>query len=157
MIKRTIEEKAVFLSKKYPVLTITGPRQSGKTTLVQSVFPEHLYFTLENPQTRTLLLNDPHGFFVSYKNKKLIIDEIQYIPELLSYLQVITDREKVPGQFIITGSQSLVLSEQISQTLAGRTAILKLLPFSLNELKNIKDCSQWEFEKWIYTGFYPRI
>lgn len=157
MIKRILEKKALHLSTKYPVLTITGPRQSGKTTLVQSVFKSHSYFTLENPEIRNILQNDPQGFFQTHKNKKLILDEIQHSPELLSYIQVISDKERIPGQFILTGSQSLSLSENISQTLAGRTAILKLLPFSLQELKHLKKYKQSNFEDWILRGFYPRI
>ena len=81
---------ALHLSKKYPVITITGPRQSGKTTLVQSIFRDHSYHTLENPQTRSLIQNDPQGFFLTHKNKKIILDEIQYVPELLSHIQVIS-------------------------------------------------------------------
>lgn len=157
MIKRIIESKALHLSKKYPVITITGPRQSGKTTLVQSIFKDHSYHTLENPETRSLIQNDPRGFFLSHKNKKLILDEIQYVPELLSHIQVITDKENIKGQFILTGSQSLILSEKISQTLAGRTAILKLLPFSLKELNHINKFKHRDFEDWIFAGFYPRI
>jgi predicted AAA+ superfamily ATPase len=157
MIKRIIESKALHLSKKYPVITITGPRQSGKTTLVQSVFHDHSYYTLENPETRSVIQNDPQGFFQTHLSKKLIIDEIQHIPELLSYIQVITDENKIQGQFILTGSQSLILSEKISQTLAGRTAILKLLPFSLKELNHIKKYKHSDFEEWIFRGFYPRI
>jgi predicted AAA+ superfamily ATPase len=157
MIKRIIEKKVLYLSKKYPVITITGPRQSGKTTLVQSVFPEYTYYTLENPETRTVIQNDPQGFFKTHKSKKLILDEIQHVPELLSYIQVITDKEKIQGQFILTGSQSIILSEKISQTLAGRTAILKLLPFSLKELNHIKRLKHRNFEEWIFSGFYPRI
>ena len=157
MINRIIESKVLHLSKKYPVITITGPRQSGKTTLVQSVFRDHSYYTLENPETRAVIQNDPQGFFQTHLSKKLIIDEIQYIPELLSYIQVITDENKIQGQFILTGSQSLILSEKISQTLAGRTAILKLLPFSLKELNHIKKYKHSDFEEWIFRGFYPRI
>ena len=157
MIKRTIENKALHLSNKYPVITITGPRQSGKTTLVQSVFRDHSYYTLENPETRAVIQNDPQGFFQTHLSKKLIIDEIQYIPELLSYIQVISDEKKIQGQFILTGSQSLILSEKISQTLAGRTAILKLLPFSMQELNHIKKYKHSDFEEWIFRGFYPRI
>jgi len=157
VIKRILENKALHLSTKYPVLTITGPRQSGKTTLVQSAFKGHSYSTLENPEIRSIIQNDPQGFFQTHKNKKLIVDEIQHIPELLSYIQVISDKEKTPGQFILTGSQSLILSEKISQTLAGRTAILKLLPFNLQELYPIKKFKQSDFEDWIVRGFYPRI
>ncbi len=103
--------EGLYLSKKFPVITITGPRQSGKTTLVQAIFKDYSYYTLENPETRNIIQSDPKGFFLTHKNKRLILDEIQHVPELLSHIQVITDREKINGQFILTGSQSIVLSE----------------------------------------------
>ena len=129
MIKRIIESKSRHLSKKYPVITITGPRQSGKTTLVQSIFRDHSYYTLENPETRSVIQNDPQGFFQTHQSKKLIIDEIQYIHELLSYIQVITDEKKIQGQFILTGSQSLIALVYFSKTdLPHRN--LKHVPYS---------------------------
>lgn len=156
MIKRILEDKARYFSEKYPVVTITGPRQSGKTTLVQTVFSEHEYFSLENPETRRRIDEDPASLFYP-EGRKIIIDEIQKMPELLSYIQVHADKQKVNGQFILTGSQSLLLSEKISQTLAGRTAVLKLLPFSYSELKGFGEYRADDYEKWIHRGFYPRI
>lgn len=156
MIKRHIEEKALYFSKKYPVVTITGPRQSGKTTLVENLFKDHQYYSLENPNTRAQIQGDPSILFLP-EGKKIIIDEVQRIPDLLSYIQVHSDKQKINGQFIITGSQSLLLSDKVSQSLAGRTAILKLLPFSLSEMKTIDQYSEDEYEDWIFRGFYPRI
>ena len=132
MIKRHLEERALYFSKKYPVVTITGPRQSGKTTLVETLFKDHEYYSLENPITRSQIQEDPSILFLP-EGKKVIIDEVQRIPDLLSFIQVHSDKQKINGQFIITGSQSLLLSDKVSQTLAGRTAILKLLPLSLSE------------------------
>jgi uncharacterized protein len=156
MINRILEEKARYFSSKYPVITITGPRQSGKTTLVQNIFTDHEYMTLENPETRRRAVEDPASIFLP-EGKKLIIDEIQKVPELLSYIQVHADKQKINGQFVITGSQSLLLSEKISQTLAGRTAILKLLPFSHSELIHQTQYQKDTYEEWIFRGFYPRI
>ena len=136
MIKRILEQRALDLSKKYPVVTMTGPRQSGKTTLVQNLFDKHEYFSLENPETRNQIQEDSSILFQP-EGKKIIIDEVQRIPDLLSFIQVHSDKQKINGQFILTGSQSLLLSEKVSQTLAGRTAILKLLPFSYDDLQRI--------------------
>jgi uncharacterized protein len=156
MIKRHIEERALYFSKKYPVVTITGPRQSGKTTLVENLFSDHEYYSLENPIIRAQIQEDPSILFLP-EGKKIIIDEVQRIPDLLSFIQVHSDRQKINGQFIITGSQSLLLSEKVSQTLAGRTALLKLLPLSLSEMKSIDQYSEDDYEDWIFRGFYPRI
>jgi len=156
MIKRHIEKKVLYFSKKYPVVTITGPRQSGKTTLVENLFSDHEYFSLENPITRAQIQEDPSILFQP-EGKKIIIDEVQRIPDLLSFIQVHADKQKINGQFILTGSQSLLLSEKVSQTLAGRTAILKLLPFSFSELEDLSQFSGDNYEDWIFRGFYPRI
>ncbi|KAA0259106.1 ATP-binding protein [Deferribacter autotrophicus] len=154
MIKRHIEPVLKKLSEQYPVVTITGPRQSGKTTLCRNVFPHYKYVNLEAIDTRHFAINDPRGFLAQY-NKYVILDEIQRAPELLSYIQVIVDERREPGQFIITGSQQFELISNISQTLAGRTALLKLLPFSISEIKGHYDVSS--IDKLILTGFYPRI
>jgi len=156
MIKRILESRLKHFSTKYPVVTVTGPRQSGKTTLVKEVFKDHEYYSLENPVTRKQVLEDTSILFHP-EGKKVIIDEIQRIPDLLSFIQIHADNQKINGQFIITGSQSLLLSEKVSQTLAGRTAILKLLPFSLSELKGIGQFAKNNYEDWIFRGFYPRI
>jgi len=155
MIPRKLSETVLKFAGKYPVISVTGPRQSGKTTLVKSLFPKHKYISLENPETRSIALSDPKSLF-DPKDQLMILDEIQYVPELLSYIQVISDETKIHGQFIFTGSQSLILSEKISQTLAGRTAILKLLPFSLSEISKLKQVKDFSYEDFIFKGFYPR-
>ena len=155
MIPRKLSGAVLKFAKKYPVVSVTGPRQSGKTTLVRSLFPKHKYISLENPETRSIALSDPKSLFEP-KNQFIILDEIQHVPDLLSYIQVISDEEKIPGQFILTGSQSLILGEKISQTLAGRTAILKLLPFSLSEINKLKQIKDFSYEDYIFKGFYPR-
>ena len=154
MIKRDIEPVLKKLSNQYPVVTITGPRQSGKTTLCKNTFSDYKYVNLEALDTRHFAINDPRGFLEQYNNH-VILDEIQRAPELLSYIQELVDERNAPGQFIITGSQQFEVMSNITQTLAGRTAILKLLPFSISELKGYYDISS--IDKLILTGFYPRI
>lgn len=113
--------------------------------------------SLENPERRLLAKNDPQGFLHQFKGK-LVIDEIQYVPELMSYIQETVDNSGIPGQFILTGSQSLTMLEKVTQSLAGRTAILKLLPFSLKELNGSKYYSKnFDFQHWIFNGLYPGI
>jgi len=153
MIKRTIEAVLRKLANQYPVVTITGPRQSGKTTLIKYVFPDKKYVNLETPDIRQFAIEDPRGFLAQYDNA--ILDEIQRAPDLLSYIQPIADENKTPGQFIITGSQQFEVLNNISQSLAGRTALLKLLPLSIPEVKDIVDTSL--IDRLIYAGFYPKI
>ena len=150
MIKRDIETHLKKLAKQYPVLTVTGPRQSGKTTLCQMGFPRYLYCSLEDLDTREYAQQDPRGFLE--QSKKMIIDEVQRVPALFSYIQGIVDKKKQSGQFILTGSYQFELIHKIAQSLAGRTALAKLLPFSMNELKETSS-----YAKLIYRGFYPRI
>ncbi|MDD4644729.1 MAG: ATP-binding protein [Bacteroidales bacterium] len=154
MIKREILDKLLQLSSKFPVVSVTGPRQSGKTTLIRSSFPDYRYVSLEDPDIRLLAQKDPRGFLGT--EDKMIIDEIQQVPELFSYIQTITDEKDAAGQFIISGSQSFLLNERISQSLAGRVAILHLLPLSLTELQT-DGRSYSSYEEIIFTGFYPRI
>lgn len=156
MITRTLTDELLRLAGKYPVISLTGPRQSGKTTLVKSVFPNHQYLTFENPDVRQRALSDPAGFFLP-ATRNLILDEVQHIPQLLSYIQEITDRNNINGQFVLTGSQSMLLSEKVSQSLAGRTAVLKLFPFSLEELSVPGSDRPTSYEEQIYKGFYPRM
>ncbi len=155
MIKRTMAEKSRFLASKFPVVSVTGPRQSGKTTLVRDTFAGMDYVSLEELDAREFALGDPRGFLATY-GKGAIIDEVQRVPDLLSYIQTAIDSRNVAGRFILTGSQNILLGENISQTLAGRVAILKLLPLSLEELKD----TAYELpaaEDYMFTGFYPRI
>jgi predicted AAA+ superfamily ATPase len=154
MIKRVLETKIRQLAKKFPVVSVTGPRQSGKTTLIKSMFPDLRYESLEDPDTRLFAVNDPRKFLES--EKKMIIDEIQRVPELFSYIQTITDNTNIPGQYIISGSQSFLLNQHISQSLAGRVAILNLMPLSFSELRD-HGTPVSDYEKLIYTGFYPRL
>jgi len=155
MIKRELSNKLIYYASIYPVVSITGPRQSGKTTLVKQTFSDYEYITLEDIDTRNIAINDPKTILET-KAKGLVIDEIQRVPELFSYIQGIVDKTNKAGQFIITGSQNFLLMENISQTLAGRIAILKLLPFSIEELKNT-DKFSGNFTNAIYNGAYPRI
>ena len=133
MVRRHLTPALQRAARTNPVVTLTGPRQSGKTTLVRSVFPDHLYLSLEAPDVRARALADPRGLLAA--SDHLILDEIQRAPDLLSYLQGLVDEDGRPGRFIVTGSQNLLLMETVSQTLAGRTAILRLFPFSIAELE----------------------
>ena len=154
MIKRQIQEKLVQLAEQFPVVAIVGPRQSGKTTLVKMSFKEKTYLNLEEPDTRLFAQTDPRSFLSGSKSG-LIIDEAQRVPDLFSYIQSIVDESKTPGQFIITGSHNFLMQEKISQTLAGRVAILTLLPFSLEEIR--REDSEEDFPNYIFSGFYPPI
>ena len=154
MIERAIEPVLRGLAGKYPVVTITGPRQSGKTTLCRKVFPDMAYANLERPDTREFAATDPHGFLGSYP-EGVILDEIQRAPHLLSYIQVNVDEGGIHGRFILTGSQQFEVLNTISQSLAGRTALLKLLPFSMAELG--RDFLPSSLDRLLLTGFYPRI
>ena len=155
MIVRKLKPIILEWSEKMPVISLTGPRQSGKTTLVKDVFPEYKYVTLENIEDREFALEDPKGFVENYGDK-VIIDEVQNAPELFSYIQVKVDENKQNGQYILTGSNNFLLFEKISQSLAGRVAIFNLLPFSMNELTDTKFCFNTA-EEYLFNGFYPRI
>jgi hypothetical protein len=153
MIRREMESTIRRLAGQYPVVTITGPRQSGKTILCRFLFPEKKYFNLEAPDIRSFAQNDPRSFLAECSGGA-IIDEIQRVPDLLSYIQVEVDEKQMPGQFIVTGSQNFQLLQSVSQSLAGRTALLTLLPFSIDELSKQKKLS---LDQVLYTGLYPRI
>jgi len=153
-ISREIYNELIESCNSFPVVTITGPRQSGKTTLLKNVFPDKRYVSLEDPDTRQLALSDPRTF-LNQSDTGLIIDEIQRAPELVSYIQDIVDNLQKPGYYILSGSQQFELSQTISQSLAGRTAILRLLPFSLNEIQVVSPNST--IEEILYKGFYPRV
>lgn len=154
MIERNIEPILLDLARRYPVVTITGPRQSGKTTLCCKAFPTLKYANLEAPDIRRFAIDDPRGFLAAHGGGA-ILDEIQRAPELLSYIQTIVDAENEPGRFILTGSQQFEVMNTISQSLAGRTALLKLLPLSLTELKQTHPPKN--IDRLLLTGFYPRI
>jgi len=154
MIKRDISKEALRAAAEYPVVTILGPRQSGKTTLAQMAFPKKPYFSLEDMDVRTAAEADPRGFLGQMKNGG-ILDEAQRLPVLLSYIQGIVDKSGGRGRFILTGSHQPQLHEAISQSLAGRTAVLTLWPFSLSELSRYQD-PKTAFDL-IVQGFYPRL
>lgn len=157
IISRNITPHLKDLSKQFPVVAVMGPRQSGKTTLVRETFPSHAYVTLEDLDRRSAAKEDPRGFFATYaKRDGLIIDEIQEVPELLSYMQGIVDQGYRPGYFIITGSQHFLLYEKITQTLAGRIVILTLLPLAISELKSAH-LLQDDVESLLIKGCYPRL
>ena len=143
------------LARRHPVVTMTGPRQSGKSTLCRAAFPDKPYVSLEPPDQRDLARHDPRAFLARYP-RGVVIDEVQRAPELLSYVQERVDRDLRPGQYILTGSQQLGLIEAVTQTLAGRTALLQLLPLNLTELRRFP---RFPTDLWtlIWTGGYPRI
>ena len=134
MIKRTAHDTIIRLAKGFPVVAITGPRQSGKTTLARCTFPDKPYLTLEDPDTRLLAESDPRGLLSSYPDG-LIIDEAQRSPQLFSYLQSFVDDHLVPGKYVLTGSQQFGLMSGITQSLAGRVGMVQLLPFAMDELR----------------------
>ena len=154
MIKRSLESTLRELMREFPVVTVTGPRQSGKTTLCQMTFPRKPYVNLEAPDTRLFAQEDPRGFLAQFPNGA-ILDEFQRVPDLLSYLQPLVDERKKNGIFLLTGSQQLEVLDSVGQSLAGRTALLKLLPLALAELKGGFRVNT--IDELIWKGFYPRI
>lgn len=148
-IQKTLEERA----QQYKIVTITGPRQAGKTTLCQLCFPDKNYISLEDPDQRSLCEADPRAFLKRIENGA-VLDEIQRVPEFLSYLQTFVDRKKEKGLFILTGSNQLTLNEKVTQSLAGRTALLNLLPLSLQELGKVNS-QNWQ--ETAFKGFYPDL
>ncbi len=155
MIPRRIQPELQAQLSEYPIVTVLGPRQAGKTTLVRAVLPSYTYVSLESPDTRQLATDDPRAFLKQY-SPPAIFDEIQRAPHLLSYLQGIVDENKGNGQYVLTGSHQLQLREAITQSLAGRTGILQLLPFSIAELQD----GGIEFDdasRYLMQGFLPRI
>jgi len=155
MIKRTLERKLKELAGYYPVVMVTGPRQSGKTTLCRMSWPERRYVSLEALDSRDFVRSDPRGFLAEYSHD-VIIDEVQHAPELFHYLQDNVDDRPDPGRFILTGSQHFGLSQSISQSLAGRCGILSLLPPSLEELRGFSNAPADLFSL-LWQGAYPRI
>ena len=138
-----------------PIITLTGPRQSGKTTLVKKLFPNHGYANLESAEVRAFAETDPKGFLSQF-SEGIILDEVQRIPNLLSYVQVVSDENPRPGFFILSVSQNFALLESISQSLAGRTSIFNLLPLSLSELRDFGTIYE-RYENYVFKGFYPRL
>ena len=151
---RGITDELNTCAASYPIVTVIGPRQSGKTTLVKQAFPHKAYVSLEDPDVRSFAMEDPRRFLENYPDGA-IFDEIQRVPTLLSYLQGMVDQRDELGLFIITGSHQLSLQEEISQSLAGRTGILNLLPLSIQELQQVG--FELTLDEQIFYGFYPRI
>ena len=171
MIARHLRSALRAAARDAPVVTLTGPRQSGKTTLARTAFPRHDYASLEDPDLRTFALEDPRGFLDQYRHG-VVIDEAQRAPDLFSYVQTLVDRDGRPGRFVLSGSQNFLLLRSISQTLAGRCAILHLLPFSFTELASLpavdvsglgrriprrRRVPEADLPDTLFRGFYPRI
>ena len=154
-IARTITKSIKKQQAKFPVLGITGPRQSGKTTLLKHLFKDYTYVSLENPDMRTFALDDPKGFLKKY-DTSVILDEVQRVPQLFSYIQTIVDESQKMGQFILSGSQNFHLLNSITQTLAGRVALFKLLPLDFNELRN-EHLLKPSYPEACVRGFYPAL
>lgn len=155
MIDRDLAPKLRALAKRFPAVTLTGPRQSGKSTLCRMVFPKHAYANLEAPDVRSFAASDPRGFLAEFQ-KGAVIDEIQRVPELTSYLQGRIDDDPKPGRWILTGSQSLTMMASVSQSLAGRTAVLHLLPLAHSEAVRFARHPK-SLDDVMFTGGYPRI
>jgi len=169
MISRTLAAGLLADAAGYPVITVTGSRQSGKTTLVRATFPDHGYVSLEEPDRRRFATEDPRGFLAGLP-RRAILDEVQRVPELFSYLQVLVDGDPEPGRFVLSGSQNFLLMREITQTLAGRSAVRHLLPFSRSELErdtprplirfdDLFENRSTGLELWptVRTGFFPPV
>jgi predicted AAA+ superfamily ATPase len=175
MIKRHLQSVLEKSADLFPVLTLTGPRQSGKTTLAKATFTKAHYVSLEDPAQRNMALEDAKGFLRQFGTDQVVLDEVQRAQDLFSYIQIAVDQKDIPGQYILTGSQNFLLLEKISQSLAGRCAIHHLLPFSHSELlgkssvdierieklpqraKNKRASTIDELFNTLWTGSYPRI
>lgn len=155
MIKRTALDTILRLAKGFPVIAITGPRQSGKTTLTRSAFPDKTYLSLEDPDTRLLAESDPRGLLSRYPDG-LILDEVQRAPQLFSYLQSFVDDHLIPGKYVLTGSQQFGLLSGITQSLAGRVGLVQLLPFAMNELDSAGKMPE-DMDHLMLCGMYPPL
>lgn len=155
IVERNLSKHIQAMTGKYPILALTGPRQSGKTTLLRNMFEDYRYVSLENPDIRNFAEVDTKGFF-KYYDDKVIFDEVQRVPKLFSYMQGIVDENRKMGQFILSGSQNFHLMQNITQSLAGRVALFKLFPFDFSELK----LGGWlndSYEELMIKGFYPAL
>lgn len=155
MIDRDLAPRLREAAKAFPAVTLTGPRQSGKSTLCRALFPDHAYANLEAPDVRDFALTDPRGFLAQYPDGA-ILDELQRAPELASYLQPLIDEDARPGKWILTGSQNFALLESISQSLAGRSAVLHLPPLTYAEIQRF-DSAPTTLDEILFNGGYPRI
>lgn len=154
VLPRTLQGPLLRAADNYPVVTVTGPRQSGKTTLCRAAFPDHAYVSLEPLDNREFATEDPRGFLAQFE-AGVILDEAQRAPGLFSYLQELVDNDPRKGRFIISGSENLALTGTVTQSLAGRTAMLVLLPFSLEERKQTAGANA-SLDEVIFQGGYPR-
>jgi uncharacterized protein len=152
---RAIKKEMDIYKKKYPILVLTGPRQSGKTTFLKTQFSNYQYVNLENLDNRNFAIDDPNGFLKQY-DQYVIFDEVQRVPSLFSYLQTKVDEDKIMGQYILSGSQNFHLMHNITQSLAGRVALFKLLPFDLEELQSAQLLNT-DFAVNLQKGSYPAI
>ncbi len=155
MIDRDLTPKLTHAARTWPAVTLTGPRQSGKTTLCRKTFADHPYASLEVPDTRAFATEDPRAFLGQFP-RGAVLDEIQRVPDLLSYLQGIIDDDPAPGRWILTGSHNLALLESVSQSLAGRTAVYNLFPLTRGEVLRFPQYPE-TLEETLFTGSYPRI
>jgi len=155
IVKRVILEGIKLGLAQYPILALTGPRQSGKTTLLREYFSDYIYVSLENPDIRKFAKNNPNQFLAQYNNK-VILDEVQQAPQLFSYLQTKVDNDKIMGQYILSGSHNFQLMERITQSLAGRVALFELLPFDIKELQAANLLPTY-WRELAVKGFYPAI
>lgn len=170
MYSRFLEGRLRELATQYSILSVVGPRQSGKTTLIKACFPDYDYLNFEDSELKALATDDPKSFLKRYSHR-VILDEVQNVPGLFSYLQLAVDEDPLPARFILSGSQNFLLQERISQTLAGRVALLRLLPLSFAELVGRPDQAYWEkfhayaeiktpdqkLEEALFRGLYPRV
>jgi len=155
MVQRIAKKKLIDLASKFKAVAVIGARQSGKTTLIKQVFKNKPYVSMENPDTRQFAIEDPRGFLSSFP-KGAILDEVQRVPQLFSYLQEILDDQRAKGLFILSGSNNFLLQQNISQTLAGRVGYLQLLPFSISELSKSKLLAVSD-DALMLKGFYPPV
>ena len=154
-VRRELQSELERMVQVFPVVTVTGPRQSGKTTLCRMAFPNANYLSLEDPELRAYAEQDPRGFIADHPGRT-VIDEVQRVPDLLSTVQVTVDEERQMGRFVLTGSANLSLLDTVSQSLAGRTALLSLLPMGLDEVRNFPNAPQGLFET-LVSGSYPAV
>ncbi len=156
MFERAIKPVIATRLQQFPVVLLVGPRQSGKTTLLEQFFSSYHYINLESPEQLDRMKLDPKTMLTTHDGVGLIIDEAQHYPELCSYIQVLVDHAKRKGQFILSGSQNFLLNEQIAQSLAGRVGVLELLPLSFKEYQTHSDLEPLSIWSWLYQGGYPR-
>lgn len=155
MVERDLSPRLRAAADHFPAVTLTGPRQSGKSTLCRAVFPDHPYANLEAPDVRDFASTDPRGFLAQFPDGA-VLDEVQRTPDLISYLQPLIDADPTPGRWVLTGSQNFALLESVSQSLAGRSAVLHLLPLSYREVIRF-DVPEMGLDEIMLTGGYPRI